>query len=137
MKKRYIILIILIISIIEVSVAIIKFAPKAMNKAIDRAVEQNKAFTHSYNTCEIKLDNHDYDEAIICFRELLNLYNRSDVRYNLAFALAKKQQYEHAKKELEYIIENEKNNTTIIEQAKKMNKQIDTVLLKMRKEGFR
>jgi len=129
MKKRYVFI---GLSIIYITFLVIVKLPSALDGAVDKAIEMNKDFAHSYNTCDISLNKKDYKEASDCFGKLLKKYNRSDVRYNYAVALAQSTEYEKAKKELEYIIDNEQNAPQIVESAKNLDKQIDDILKQLR-----
>lgn len=98
-----------------------------MDEAINKAVDQNKEFVHSYNVCDVALEDKKYKEAEVCFSELLQKYDRNDVRYNYALSLAQQQKFKEAKQELNIIIETEKNFTNVIENAKDMLNQIDNI----------
>jgi len=107
--------------------------PKALDNAVDTAVKQNQKFAHAYNTCEIQLEAEHYSSALTCFKDLLQQYDRNDIRYNYAVCLANTQKFEEAKKELNYIIETEKNNPQLVEVSKNLISQIDELLLKIKK----
>jgi len=128
-KRRYLLY---ILSAITVGISLIIKLPKVIDDSVNKAVEQNKEFVHGYNVCDITLQAKKYKEGAECFKELLKKYDRSDVRYNYAFALASLKEYEQAKKELDYIIDNEKEMVELIEASKNLNKQIDNELAKLR-----
>ncbi len=125
MKKRYIFL---ILSVLYISIILVIRLPKAMDDAVNKAVDQNKEFIHGYNVCDLELENKKYEVASDCFGELLKKYDRSDVRFSYAFSLAQSKKYDLAKKELNYIIENEKLQVELVEKSKKLNTQIDEIL---------
>ena len=132
MKKRYIFI---GLSIIYITILVALKLPSALNSAVDKAVESNKDFGHNYNTCDIALTKKKYKEASECFGKLLKKYDRNDVRYNYAVALAQLNEYDKSKKQLERIIDTEKPDSRIANQAKNLDKQIDEILKKLRIES--
>lgn len=121
----------LLISVLYIAVMIVIRVPNAVNTAIEKAVKMNKGFTTEYTACEIQFEAGKYNEASSCFAKMLLKYDRSDVRYAYAAALANSGEYEHAKGELLYIIKNEKKYTQIVDNSKDLMKQIDETLNKI------
>lgn len=125
MKKRYILL---FLSGLYIAFILIVRIPSVINGAVDKAVKLNKNFTKAYTACEIQFESQKYNEASSCFADLLMKYNRSDIRYSYAVSLANSGEYEHAKGELLYIVQNEKHYLEIVENSKKTIEQIDKTL---------
>ena len=80
------------------------------------------------------LQDKKYNEAAECFGDLLTRYDRADVRYSYAYALANIKEYDKAKQQLENIIDNNQNQPEIIETSKKLNAQIDHILKTLREQ---
>lgn len=99
-----------------------------------KKVKEEKEFTQDYKICNDMYNTQKYSEAADCYSNILSKYKRDDmnfIKYNYGASLISLREYDRALKEFEYVAENEKTNTKLINNAKENIK-----IIKKKKKGY-